>query len=297
MSTSTVNIFDYSSYRDFLKDFYQERKKKGGYTYRDFSKSAGMNSSSWLLLLINGSKNLTPESILRVAAAVGLKKKETDYFELLVHYTQAKTTESKNHYYQKMLVLKRKLNLVNLTEDQFNYFANWYHPVIRSLITKVSQPHDYPQIAKLLIPAITPREVEKSLELLLRLGLIEKANEGAYRQTSVILSTGDEVSNMSMVHYHQEISKLASEAFERMPPEHMDISSLTLGISAEDFEKIKTKIREFRKEIMRIAQESTNEDRVCQLNFQLFHVSHILDPIKPLNPGEGHEPPETPTAP
>lgn len=276
MTASEVNIFDYTNYRDFLRDFYAEKKRVDGYTYRDFSKRAGMNSSSWLFLLIKGVKNLTPESIIRVGQALDLKKKEMDYFELLVHFTQAKTNDTKNHYYQRMLTLKKKLHMVTITEEQYEYFSTWYHPVIRSLITKAEFGDDYGILGRLCIPSITAREAEKSVELLLRLGFIKKTEDGKYVQSSTVLSTGDEVKHLNMVNYHQEVAKLASESFDRMPADLRDLSSLTMGINKADYERIKEKIREFRKEVMKIAQESTEEDRVCQLNFQLFHVSQEI---------------------
>jgi len=39
-------IFSYTNYHALLKDFYEEKKSLSGYSYRDFSTQAGMNSSS-----------------------------------------------------------------------------------------------------------------------------------------------------------------------------------------------------------------------------------------------------------
>ena len=75
------------------------------------------------------------------------------------------------------------------------------------------------------------------------------------------------------MNYHKQVSKLAEDAFDRCSKDLRDISALTLGINKSDFKKIKARIQEFRKEIMDIAKNSENDDRVYQLNFQFFPVS------------------------
>jgi uncharacterized protein (TIGR02147 family) len=50
-----------------------------------------------------------------------------------------------------------------------------------------------------------------------------------------------------------------------------------MGINEKDMERIKTKVQEFRKQIMDIARASDRADRVYQLNFQFFPVSSWKD--------------------
>lgn len=266
-------IFSYTNYRTLLKDFYEEKKSSGGYTYRDFSSQAGMNSSSWLLHLIKGTKNLSEQTAVKVAEVLKLKKKETEYFLFMVQFTQAKTSDEKNNVYKQMIALKRRLKVIKITEEQYQYYTKWYHPVIRSLVSKVDFRDDYSLLAKKLLPVITPAEVKKSVNLLKKLGFIKKCENGKWIQNSSVLSTGDEVTSLNVVNYHKQVSKLAENAFDRCSKDIRDISALTLGINKADFKRIKARIQEFRKEIMDIAKNSENDDRVYQLNFQFFPVS------------------------
>ena len=265
-------VFDYTNYRLFLKDFYEERKEKEGFTYRDFSKLTGMNSTSWLLHLIKGSKNLSAESVLRVAKAIKLSKAETEYFEMMVPFTQARTNGVKDHFYQRMLGLKRKLKIAKIGEEQYDYYTKWYHPVIRSLVSKVDFGEDYALLARCLMPAIPARDAKKSVRLLEKLGLIAHGADGKWTQNSAVVSTGDEVASLNIINYHKQVSRLAEGAHDISPKEERDISALTLGVSEEDFHRIKARIQAFRKEIMDVAMASENPDRVYQLNFQLFPV-------------------------
>ena len=268
-------IYKYTNYRKYLKDFYEEKKSLEGYTYRDFAKQAGMNSSSWLMHLIKGSKNLSNETAVKVAKVLGLHKTEIEYFEMLVCFTQAKTNEIKDHYYQKMIALKKRLNIVKISEEHYEYYTKWYHPVIRSLVTKIDFKDDYVMLAKKVLPVITPAEAKKSVILLEKLGFIKKDPSGKWLQKNLVISTGDEVSSLNVVNYHKQVCKLAEDAFDRSSREWRDISALTLGINKEDFLKIKSEIQAFRKKIMSIAQDSKDADRVYQLNFQFFPTSKL----------------------
>jgi uncharacterized protein (TIGR02147 family) len=272
------SIFEYTNYRLLLKDYYEERKEKEGFTYRDFSKLAEMNSTSWLLHLIKGTKNLSAGSLLRVAKALKLNKAETEYFELLVPFTQARTNGAKDHYFGRMLGLKRKLKIARIGEEQYEYYTKWYHPVIRSLATKADfgtgpdgEP-DYARLAHCLVPPIPAREAKKSIKLLEKLGLIARGPEGKWVQASAIISTGDEVASLNVVNYHRQVSRLAEDAHDLSPRDARDISALTLGVGEAEFRKIKARIQEFRKEMIDIALSADSADRVYQLNLQFFPV-------------------------
>jgi uncharacterized protein (TIGR02147 family) len=270
-------VFEYTNYRHFLKDYYEARKAESGFTYRDFAKLTGMNSTSWLLHLIKGTKNLSPESTARVAKAMKLGRAETEYFELMVSFTQAKNNASRDLVYQRMLRLKRKLKIIKISEDQYDYYLKWYHPVVRSLVTKVdfgqsTAKPDYAALARCLVPPITPAEARKSVKLLERLGLIALGPDKRYTREDAAVSTGDEVASLNVINYHKQVSRLAEAAHDRTVREERDISALTLGVGEEEFKAIKARIQSFRKEIMDLALASKGADRVYQLNFQFFPV-------------------------
>lgn len=271
------SIYEYTNYRLFLKDYYEEQKAEKGFTYRDFSRLTGMNSTSWLLHLIKGSKNLSTDSVIRVAKALKFSKAEADYFEMMVPFTQARTNGVKDHYYQRMLGLKRKLKIAKIGEEQYDYYLKWYHPVIRSMVSKVDFSDgkggdDFSLLGRCLLPSIPARDAKKSVQLLEKLGLILRDKTSRYVQSSAVISTGDEVASLNVINYHKQVSRLAEGAHDLSLKEERDISALTLGISEDDFLRIKGRIQAFRKEIMDLATASQDPDRVYQLNFQLFPV-------------------------
>src|SRR6185503_2423307 len=184
----------------------------------------------------------------------------------------------KDHYFQRMLALKRRMKVAKIGEEQYEYYTRWYHPVVRSLVSKVdfvkgpSAEPDYARLGKGLMPPISAREAKKSVAHLEKLGFIARGKDGRYTQTQAFVSTGDEVGSLNVVNYHKQVSRLAEEAHDRSEKEERDISALTLGISEEAFKRIKGRIQAFRKEIMDMAQASETPDRVYQFNFQFFPV-------------------------
>ena len=276
-------IYEYHDYRPFLRDYYEEKKAASGFTYRDFAKCAGMNSSSWLLHLIKGSKNLSSRSAPKAASAMKLNKSETKYFEALVRFTQARDSEERDRFFRILLGLKRKLKISRIAGDQYEYYSKWHHPVIRSLVSKVDfggggGNHDFSRLGRCLIPPIPAREARKSVRLLEKLGFIALGEDGRYTQTQAAVSTGDEVTSLSVINYHKQVSRLAEGIHDHSAKAERDISALTLGIGEKDFLRIKARIQAFRKEIMELAAASESPDRVYQLNFQFFPVGRAENP-------------------
>ena len=60
-----------------------------------------------------------------------------------------------------------------------------------------------------------------------------------------------------------------------MVRKNREISTLTLGISRDGFNQIKERIRSFRKEVIEIARNDENEDRVYQCNLDLFPLTRV----------------------
>ena len=78
-----VNLFEYQSYRDYLRAYYNEQKGlKKSFSYRSFSKKAGIQAPSFLFYVIEGKRNLTKNSLLKISGAIGHSRDEADYLAL-----------------------------------------------------------------------------------------------------------------------------------------------------------------------------------------------------------------------
>lgn len=268
-------VYEYIDYRLFLNDlFIFTKEKHTTFSYRFFARRAGFSSPNFLKLVSTGQRNLTNESAGKIAKGFNLKKQERDFFENLVFMNQACTHEEKDHYYQKMVASKGHSNVCTLDKDAYEYLSKWYYPVIRETIILGPRNLTASQIANLLIPRITPAQAEKGLDLLTRLGLINKDEEGLWQQTSKALATCPEVHSINAANFHKEMIRLATESIDRFPAHERDITGLTISFKADTMPELKRKIASFRKELLNLSCETEKDaDQVIQLNFQAFPVA------------------------
>lgn len=269
-----VSIFQYVDYRTFLNDFYEGKKRLDNkFSYQYFAQKAGFKAKTFIFKVLKGQKSLPKLSVFRVAKALGLGKKETDYFEAMVSFSHAKSVEERDFYFQRMQSLAKRLETTRLRANQYKYFSQWYHAPLRELVALDSFSGDFASLAKRLSPPITSARARKAVNLLVSLGLLEKLPGGRYRQTSKSVTTGDEVQSLAVQKFQKENLKLAATAIDRYEREVRDITTLTAGVSKEGFERVKTEIQEFRKHIIEIIEQDQFPDRVYQINFQLFPLS------------------------
>ena len=90
------DIFDYLSYREFMKDFYTKAKEHTrGMSFRKLSKQSGFSSPNFYKLVMENQRNLSVEAAERVATALKLKPDEASFFMALVTLTKRKPNQEK----------------------------------------------------------------------------------------------------------------------------------------------------------------------------------------------------------
>jgi uncharacterized protein (TIGR02147 family) len=269
---SPIDVFRYLDYRAFLADFYKARKRKG-YSYRAFSRAAGLGAPNYLKLVIAGQRNLTPPMAARFASACGLAGDAAEYFQQLVEFNQATTVTRRNEGYAKINAFDRYRRGHKLELAHSAYHSTWYLPAIRELVTSPHFDEDPERLAALLVPKIKPSDAKFALETLLELGLIERDPHGRLRQTTAVVSTGPETVGLHIANYHAEMMRRAASAMELVPAAQRDISSITFCVSAEGLSRVKKRIQEFRRELIALVEAERERTQVVQLNLQLFPLS------------------------
>ncbi|MEO7959578.1 MAG: TIGR02147 family protein [Fibrobacteria bacterium] len=268
------NLFQYSDYRQFLKDAYAMNKtKQASFSFRYLALKGGVNSSAFFKYIFEGQRNLTKGTLLKTCLAFGLKDKDAEYFEHLVFFNQAKTMKEKNLYFDKLTKLRGLYDVKRVEESQFDFYSQWYHSVIRELLAIVKPSGDPKALAHALLPSITPKQAQESIDLLHRLGFIHKDAQGKWRQRDPILSTGNPITSQVVIQFQLKMLELAGEAYDRSIPEERLMSSTTLAVSEASVDLFKKKIRQFRAELLELARVEESPERVYQLNLNFFPTS------------------------
>ena len=267
-------LLEYKSYRQYIADYYADKKAKSAFTWQMFAEKAGFSSPVYLKYVSEGRFNLSEEAALRVAAAMSLVEYERDYFCEMVRFDHAKTDDEKKVFFNKMLAIADAHKVKVIEADSYRFFEDWKNPVLRELAP--SMPGAKPlALARACRPEITAAEVTESLSFLVKANLLQKDKEGNYVQTEKSVTTGPMKATPDAVRtLHRQMGEFALDAIEGVSQDERHFSGLTLGITRQAYEKIVQEIAECRKRIIAIAREDDATEEVYRLNMQFFPMTN-----------------------
>jgi len=264
-------IIEYSDFRQYMLDYYEERKRRSVFSWREFSKIAGFSSSSYMKVVCDGKSKLSRVGVERTGAAMGLVGFEMEYFRAMVEYGQAATEVKKKAAYEKMLGIAKVHKVRVMEGDLFEFYDSWQNPVVRELAPLM--PGATPgEMAKMCYPEVSAAEVQKSLNFLMKAGLLKKAGDNAFELAETSIRGAPDATRLALRGMHREMSKLATPAID-LPVEERHFSGVTMGLSRESFNKIENVLDECRRKIVAIAAEDKDIDQVYRLNLQLFPLT------------------------
>jgi uncharacterized protein (TIGR02147 family) len=159
--------------------------------------------------------------------------------------------------------------------EKYEYFSKWYYVAIRELLAYHRFEGDYKTLAEKLNPPISEAKAIKAVDLLLRLGLIRKNNDGSHEQTDQFITTGESWNSIAIENFQKEMLRLAEESITKIPKKDRETSTITVSVSRKCFEAMKDRLREIRKELLEMARIERNPEGVFQVNFQIFPLTTI----------------------
>ncbi len=268
------SVYSYSDFREYLKDFYKLRiMEKADYSHRAMAKELGFSSPNYIKLVMDGKRNIGLKALDKLSEGLKLREKEKEYFSSLVFFCQAKNSIEKKFYFGQLASFKPSVKKSALTPNEYRYYNDWYNCAVRELVVREEIPVQAKNIASKIVPNLTVKQVEKSIELLKDLGLISGNSEQGYKLESQFIATDKEVTSLGIRNFHGTMMDLGKASMDRFAGKDREISSLTLCISETCKKKIKSKIHEWQNEILEMVKEDQGSNRVHQLNFQFFPLS------------------------
>ena len=271
-------IIEYSDFRQFLLDYYEERKRSSAFSWREFSKIAGFTSSSYMKVVCDGKSKLSKIGVERVAAAMGLTGFELDYFRAMVKFGQATNEETKKAAYRDILAIAKVHKVRVLEGDLFAYYDTWRNPMMRELAPLM--PGATPgEMAKMCYTETSAQEVRESLDFLTRTGLLKKEKDGRFAQSETSVSGTPDATRLALRGMHRQMAQLAAPALE-LPTRERNFSGVTMGVSKGTYDRIVGLIDEFRSKVIAIAAEDKNIEQVYRLNLQLFPLTKSVKESK-----------------
>ncbi len=268
-------LYNYLDYRLFLKDFYEENKKRSSFfSYRYIGTKVGIDAGN-IVKILQGKRHLSKKLVENFIQFCKFTPKEAEYFKTLVNFNRAKTEKENKQLFEKLISLK-DVNPIKVRADQYEFYQKWYYTAIAGLLYYYDFRGDYKALANKLTPAVTVKQAKEGIKLLERLQFISKNEDGRYVLTKNFVSTGEEWHSMAIQSYQEETIKLALDSLENHTKDIRDISTVSITVSREDLKEIKELTREYRKSVLRVIDESDiPKDSVYQLNIQLFPLTQV----------------------
>jgi uncharacterized protein (TIGR02147 family) len=268
--TDVPSLYDYLDYRVWLENVYVFHKSKNKhFSYAVMSAQAGFSSRNFLRDVIRGDKNLSEESIEKLQGFLKLELEDLQYFKELVFYGQALDLPERNLWLNSINRRKHLKTARLLNHRFYEFYSEWHHNTLREVLRTHPQNWSIQELSELLIPQISPAQVQNSLFLMFELGLIRE-EDGVWIVQDQAITTGDEVLSKAILAFHKHNLQLAQESLENIASEERDVSCLVLSTSSKTLQKIKKRMIEFRKEIATLADQDSEPDRIIHMSMQLF---------------------------
>ncbi|MBN1980373.1 MAG: TIGR02147 family protein [Chitinivibrionales bacterium] len=267
-----MTIYDYFDYRAYLKDFYNEQKKKSSFfSYRYMAGKVELDPG-YLVKVLHGKHHIAQKSIEKFIKLCKLAKKEGLYFETLVYFAKAKTDSEAKLYFEKLLSFK-DVAAKKIEPYQYEFYQKWYYSAVRALIGYFPFRDDYATLAEQLNPPITVKEAREAITLLERLSFIKKNDDGIYTLTETLITTGSSWQSLAIRQFQRCTMNLAIESLDRHNPSIRDISTVTMAVASEQLSEIKELVKSFRSSLLKYAEDCPKPNRVYQLNIQIIPLT------------------------
>ena len=267
-----ADLYQYTDYRAFLRDWLPEAKESyPALSFRYLAGRLGLDPG-FLVHVFHGQKHLAERHLPAMVNLLKLGVREAEYFKRLVAFGKAKGASQTSQRFADLMEL-REAQVREISSREHRYYRDWYVPAIRCLLAAIEFRDDWESLAARLRPAIRPEQAKLAVELLAKLGLIERTPAGCWEPTDSHISSGDAWTGLAVQGFQRQMSELGLGSLKDIPKEEREISTLTFAIPREEFPYLREMVRDFRGKLARWAVSTTSADAVFQMNIQVFPVS------------------------
>ncbi len=275
-SSLRPQIIHYTDYRKYLRDYYLFKKSLGtGFSFRQFSRLAGISSPNYLQLVMNGQRNLSVKLAEKIAEVLLLSSSEKTYFISLVEIAVA-DEEKQETLRNKQSATLKKLVSKHVSQNKIRILNEWYHLVIREMTSLKDFNPSGQWISQKLRGLITAEQAEESLSIMIAAGFL-KVEQNNYIQTEPNLDFGESFGETCILNIHKAMLSQWRMILEKIDPEQRELGLLNIPIDKNKIQIIKQMIQNFQDEIIEWLQNEDQPQEIVQLATYLIPIT---DPLK-----------------
>lgn len=278
-----MSDLSFTTFRDFFEyNFNKSSRDSQGsktLTLQDFSKKLGYRSPSLLSMIATGKRLPSSEMLEELFSEW---KVDTNLREIIRIRVEIEKRQIKNkptfNLVEKLSKINKRTKYQTFEIDTFNSIKDWHNLVLQMMVGTPEFREDYVEISNRLKKKVTPTQVKKGIETLIKVGLIVRnpvtgsleKNEPELRET-----THDIPSEAIREHHKGMINRALEEVDEGLVSER-HLNSLTLRFNPNDTTTAKSFILNFVKDFNEKFYNSESNE-IAQLNIQFFGHTQYID--------------------
>lgn len=262
-------ITAFNDFRKYLKHYYDFNKREDPqFTYSYFSKKAGIKSPNFLKLIIDGTRYLTTENLLKVARVTSMSFEETCYFETLAQYQQAENPKDKSYFKKKLKQTQDRQSPGHSTFKKSRVFSEHHYPLLMLYLHEKDINSDHAQIIKLL----EIKDIEKSIQELILDGVLEVRKNRYMLVENCLIFEDKSGLNLNLRNYFQKCLEISHDKFsnEYETSKHF-FASQYLKINKKNFTDYGDRLLKSIEDISNHSDEDKGNDYYL-LNIQLLEL-------------------------
>ena len=236
-------IFEVETAQELLMEEFNRRVRLNSrYSLRAYATFLGVSSGA-LSEIMKGQRPLSLKYAIKIAKALGLNTVESRKFISLV---QNAKIENNSELIQSAKVIDPS-HRKSLKEDVFTLLSEWQNFALLNLIDCEGFVWSSRYISQRL--GLTVLEAEKSMRLLIRMGLVVRRSGKVTGVKDYILSP-DGISSQAIRKYHKQILEKAIESIEFQNLHERELSGVGFAVDVNLLPQIKKEISAFQDQLL-----------------------------------------------
>lgn len=269
-------IYKFNDAVDFLNyELESKRIKNARFSLRSWARQLGYENPSFLSHILKKERSLKIDVATKFASNLKLTGDKKKYFELLVLLKNSKTVDEKKLYFNILESLRPKNSQTpqSLSIEAFRVISDWYHTAILELVELSDFKNEIEWIKLRLGNEVSTQNIEKAIDRLLKLELLEKSASGKLariKDNPILLE--NYIPNDAIRYFHKQMIEKAKVAIEEQDVKDRDIRGSMIAIQAKDYSKIQQIIKKAHAEIVKYSCDGDG-DEIYQFNTQFFRIT------------------------
>lgn len=272
-----MSDYTFENFKDFfeynLKKFNRDAEGAKIFTLNDLSRKLGYNSPSLLSMIATGKRLPSNEILEMLFDEWKIESNQREIIRLRLEI-EKKTKKNKPtlNLIEKLSKLDKKSKFKKIDLDAFNSIREWHNLVLQMMVSTPDFKEDYTLISNQLRKKVTPAQVRKGFETLIKVGLLKRNSQTGdleSKTTDSSTETTHDIPSEAIREHHKGMITRALEAVDEQTVDERHLNSLTIKFNQDKKSEAKQAILNFVKDFNDRFYDADSND-IHQLNVQFF---------------------------